>query len=123
MKLVRGQYSDFGPTLAHEKLLEVHGLRVSRGTIRAWMIRDGAWTTRRERKKRVQQPRYRRACLGELVQIDGCLHHWFEERAPQCTVLVYIDDATGRLMELRFVRSESTLLLFGPRSRSTPYAF
>jgi hypothetical protein len=42
------------------------------------------------------------------VQIDGCLHHWFEERGPQCTVLVYVDDATGRLMELRFVRSEPT---------------
>jgi hypothetical protein len=76
------------------------------------MIGDGAWTTRRERKKRVQQPRYRRACLGELVQIDGCLHHWFEERGPQCTLLVYVDDATGRLMELRFARSESTFDYF-----------
>ena len=66
-----------------------------------------AWTTRRERKKRNQQPRRRRACLGELVQIDGCLHHWFEDRGPQCTALVYVDDATGRLMELRLVRSES----------------
>lgn len=112
IKLVRGQYAAFGPTLAHEKLVEVHGIRVSRTTIRTWMIGDGAWTTRRERKKRVQQPRRRRACLGELVQIDGCLHHWFEERGPQCTVLVYVDDATGRLMELRFVRSESTFDYF-----------
>jgi hypothetical protein len=112
IKLVRGQYADFGPTLAHEKLLEVHSIRVSRTTVRAWMIGDGAWTTRRERKKRVQQPRRRRACLGELVQIDGCLHHWFEDRGPQCTVLVYVDDATGRLMELRFVRSESTFDYF-----------
>jgi hypothetical protein len=112
MKLVRGQYADFGPTLAHEKLLEIHGIRVSRGTIRQWMIADGTWTTRRERKKRLQQPRRRRACLGELVQIDGCLHHWFEERGPQCTVLVYVDDATSRLMELRFVRSESTFDYF-----------
>ena len=112
LKLVRGQYADFGPTLAHEKLLEVHGIRVSVTTVRKWMISDGAWTTRRERKKRVQQPRRRRACLGELIQIDGCLHHWFEERGPQCTVLVYVDDATGRLMELRFVRSESTFDYF-----------
>jgi hypothetical protein len=112
MQLRRGQYADFGPTLAHEKLLEVHGIPVSRTTIRRWMISDGAWTTRRERKKRVQQPRYRRACLGELVQIDGCLHHWFEDRGPQCTALVYVDDATGRLMELRFVRSESTFDYF-----------
>lgn len=112
IKLVRGQYADFGPTLAHEKLLEVHGIPVSVTTVRKWMISDGAWTTRRERKKRVQQPRRRRACFGELVQIDGCLHHWFEERGPQCTVLVYVDDATGRLMELRFVRSESTFDYF-----------
>lgn len=59
------------------------------------MIADGTWTTRRERKKRVQQPRRRRACFGELIQIDGCLHHWFEDRGPQCTALVYVDDATG----------------------------
>lgn len=70
-KLVRGQYADFGPTLAHETLLEVHGIHVSGTTVRQWMIADGAWTTRREQKKRVQQPRYRRACLGEFVQIDG----------------------------------------------------
>lgn len=112
IQLVRGQYADFGPTLAHEKLLEVHGIPVSVTTIRKWMISDGVWATRRERKKRVQQPRRRRACRGELVQIDGCLHHWFEERGPQCTVLVYVDDATGRLMELRFVRSESTFDYF-----------
>jgi hypothetical protein len=93
-------------------LLEVHGIPVSVTTIRKWMISDGVWATRRERKKRVQQPRRRRACRGELVQIDGCLHHWFEERGPQCTVLVYVDDATGRLMELRFVRSESTFDYF-----------
>lgn len=117
LKLVRGQYADFGPTLAHEKLLEVHGIRISRSTVRGWMIDDGAWTTRRERKKRVQQPRYRRPCLGELVQIDGCLHHWFEDRGPQCTALVFIDDATGRLMELRFVRSESTFAYFEATQR------
>ena len=40
----------------------------------------------------------RRACLGELIQIDGCDHRWFEERAPACTALVYVDDATSRLM-------------------------
>jgi hypothetical protein len=69
---VRGQYADFGPTLAHEKLVEVHGIPISRTTVRKWMIGDGLWTTRRERNKRVYQPRYRRACVGELVQIDGC---------------------------------------------------
>lgn len=110
--IVRSLYPDFGPTLAQEKLVELHGLAPSIETLRQWMIADGLWSTRRERRKRVQQPRHRRACLGELVQIDGCLHDWFEGRGPRCTVLVYVDDATGRLMELRFARSESTFDYF-----------
>ncbi len=96
VKLVRGQYGDFGPTLAHEKLVEVHGLPVSLTTVRKWMIADGSWTTRRERSTRVYQPRHRRACLGELVQIDGCLHPWFEDRGPKCSTLAYVD-VTGYL--------------------------
>jgi hypothetical protein len=98
--LVRGRYADFGSTLAHEKLIELHGFTVSLGTVRKWMIADGVWTTRRERAKRVYQPRPRRSCFGELVQIDGCLHWWFEERGPQCATLVFVDDATGRLRAL-----------------------
>src|SRR4051812_48505389 len=58
------------------------------------------------------QPRHRRECLGELVQIDGCDHAWFEERGTRCTLLVYVDDATSRLMELRFVKSESAFDYF-----------
>jgi hypothetical protein len=112
LALVRSRYADFGPTLAHEKLVEVHQLPVSLSTLRTWMFADGIWTTRRERASRAYQPRRRRACLGELVQIDGCLHHWFEGRGPQCTALVFVDDATGRLMELRFARSESTFDYF-----------
>ena len=59
------------------------------------------------------QPRLRRECYGELVQIDGSDHRWFEDRAPACTLLVFIDDATGTLMQLRFVPSESTFSYFG----------
>ena len=110
--LVRARYADFGPKLAHEKLVEVHQLPVSLSTLRTWMLADGIWTTRRERASRVYQPRHRRACLGELVQIDGCLHHWFEGRGPRCTALVFVDDATSRLMELRFAPSESTFDYF-----------
>jgi hypothetical protein len=51
-------------------------------------------------------------CVGELVQVDGCEHWWFEDRGPQCTLLVFIDDATGRLMHLQFVESESTFAYF-----------
>ena len=95
--LVREQYSDFGPKLAHEKLVEVHGIRVGRETLRGWLIEAGVWLPRAERTLRVHQPRHRRQCLGELVQIDGCDHEWFEARADRCTALVYVDDATGKL--------------------------
>ncbi|MCP2234115.1 hypothetical protein J2Y91_004552 [Erwinia aphidicola] len=64
------------------------------------------------RAPRIQQPRYRRTCVGELIQIDGCDHRWFEERGPACTLLVYVDDATSRLMQLHFVKSESTFTYF-----------
>ena len=106
--LVRQEYHDFGPTLAAEKLVERHDVTVSRETLRQWMIEDGLWQNRTERKKRVQQPRQRRARFGELVQIDGSLHWWFEGRGPKCALLVFIDDATGRILHLRFCPSEST---------------
>ena len=112
LRLVRTRYVDFGPTLAHEKLLELHGLRMSVETLRQWMIEDGVWKTRAQRRKRIQQPRYRRDCTGELVQIDGCEHHWFEDRGPKCVLLVYVDDATGKLMALRMCESESSFSYF-----------
>jgi len=70
------------------------------------------WLPRRLRAPKIQQPRSRRACLGELVQIDGCDHRWFEDRAPACTALVYVDDATSRLMVVLFVGAESTFAYF-----------
>ena len=103
--------TDFGPTFAAEKLGERHDVRVSRETLRGWMRRAGIWLPRAERK-RIQQPRYRREHFGELIQIDGSDHRWFEDRAAPCTLLVFIDDATSRLMELRFVPSESTFAYF-----------
>ena len=109
--LVRERYADFGPTFAAEKLAERHDLRVSRETLRSWMRQAGIWMSRAERK-RIQQPRHRREHVGELVQIDGSEHRWFEDRAAACTLLVFVDDATSRLMELRFVASESTFAYF-----------
>nr|QTX14218.1 Mobile element protein [Klebsiella pneumoniae] len=67
----------------------------------------------------IPQPRYRRPCTGELIQIDGCDHDWFEGRGPACTALVYVDDATSKLMELLFVKSESTFFLL--RSHAALY--
>ena len=112
MEIVRARYPDFGPTLAVEKLNEVHGLTVSRETLRNWMIADGLWRDRPARRGKVHQPRYRRDCVGELIQIDGSEHRWFEDRGSMCTLLVFIDDATSRLMHLQFVETESTFAYF-----------
>ena len=112
LDLVRAHYPDFGPTFAREKLIERHGLGISKETLRQWMIESGLWTSRRERKRRIFQPRGRRDCFGELVQIDGSHHWWFEERGPKCALLVYIDDATGKLLHLRFAKSENTFDYF-----------
>lgn len=109
--LVRERYADFGPTLAAEKLAECDGLRVSRETLRRWMVDAGIWLSRKQRR-RFHQPRLRREAYGELVQIDGSEHRWFEDRGPPCSLLVFVDDATGRLMQLRFVRSESAFTYF-----------
>jgi hypothetical protein len=110
--LIREHYADFGPTLAAEKLAERHGLHLARETVRQWMLADGLWTDRQQRLRPVHQPRHRRDCVGELVQIDGSEHGWFEDRGPRCTLLVYIDDATSRLMHLQFVPTESTFDYF-----------
>jgi Homeodomain-like domain len=111
LTIVRQWYWDFGPTLAAEKLREDHGIAVGRETLRHWMIEAGLWRDRKQRK-RIHQPRPRRDCVGELVQVDGSEHWWFEARGPQCTLLVFIDDATSRLMHLQFVESESTFAYF-----------
>src|SRR5271156_4838168 len=100
LSIVRERYADFGPTLAAEKLAEHHGCSVSRETLRGWMISDGLGQGRQ------------RDCLGELVQIDGSEHAWFEDRGPPCTLLGFVDDATSRLMQLRFVTSESAFDYF-----------
>ena len=108
MAIVAERYADFGPTLATEKLAERHQIAVGKETLRCWMAADGLWATRTERRRRVQQPRARRERFGELIQIDGSLHWWFEDRGPRCSLLVFIDDATSRLLHLRFCPSEST---------------
>jgi len=112
LALIRERYADFGPTLACEKLHECHGITLSKETVRHLMTDAGLWIPRRQRPPKVYQPRARRACLGELVQIDGNEHPWFEERAPACTLLVYVDDATSRLMALHFTATESTFSYF-----------
>src|SRR5665213_1177951 len=112
VKILRETYADFGPTLAAEKLQTRHGIVIAKETVRRLQIDAGLWIPRKLRPPRIQQPRARRACLGELIQIDGCEHRWFEHRAPMCTAIVYVDDATSRLMVVRFAGTESTFAYF-----------
>ncbi|MGH7085102.1 MAG: ISNCY family transposase [Acetobacteraceae bacterium] len=112
LTLVGEQYADFGPALAAEKLATRHRLCLGVETLRRRMIVDGLWIDRRHRLLSPHQPRRRRDCLGELVQIDGSGHAWFESRGRVCTLLAFIDDATSRITLLRFVASESAFDYF-----------
>ncbi len=111
-RILRDQYPDLGPTLAMEKLAERQQIVLAKETVRRIQIAAGLWIPRRLRPPKVQQPRLRRACVGELIQIDGCEHAWFEDRATMCTALVFVDDATSRLMCVRFADTESTFTYF-----------
>jgi hypothetical protein len=117
LSLVREHYVDFGPTLAAETLAERHGCVVSRETLRHWMMAAGLWSARKRRRRAVHQPRRRRDCLGELVQIDGSEHAWFEARGERCTLLAFVDDATSRASAsaVRAQREHVRLFPFGAR--------
>ena len=108
MVYVKKEYADFGPTFASEKLHERQQLRVNKETLRQWMMEAGLWKGKRRKEVVIHQQRTRRSCLGELIQIDGSPHDWFEGRRNPCCLLVFIDDATGRLMQLRFEETETT---------------
>jgi hypothetical protein len=86
------------------------------------MTDAGPWVPRRQRPPKIYQPRARRACLGELIQINGSDRRWFEERAPTCALLVYVDDATSQLMMLHFTATESTYRYYGRVARVSPLA-
>jgi len=108
LALVRTHYHDFGPTLAAEYLSAHHGFTRSTETLRGWMIGAGLWEAKKARSKRAHPSRERRPRVGELIQIDGSPHDWFEGRAPRCCLIAFIDDATSHLMWARFVPVEST---------------
>ena len=106
--LVREKYSDFGPTLTHEKLVELHNIKLSIESLRQLMIADELWIPKQRKTKRVFQLRPRRERFGELIQIDGSPHDWFEGRSESCTLIVFIDDATSKLTGLQFFPTETT---------------
>ena len=109
ISLIGTHYRDFGPTLACEKLAERHDLHLSVESTRQMMIKAGYWRPKRGGTVCAHPMRERRARFGELIQIDGSPHDWFEGRGDYCTLLVFIDDATGQLTQLRFAPTETTL--------------
>ncbi len=112
LDLVSKQYADFGPTFAAEKLLKRDECKINKETLRQWMIESKLWEGKKRKTGIIHQQRNRRPCFGELVQIDGSHHDWFEGRSEKCCLLVFIDDATSRLLELRFEKQETTLGYF-----------
>lgn len=99
------RYADFGPTLMAEHL-EKQGLAVDHETLRRWQLAAGQRTLRRRRQKH-RQWRERKPCFGEMVQLDGSHHDWFEGRRAPCVLMVMVDDATNRL-RARFSEEETT---------------
>lgn len=99
-------YTGFGPLLASEHLAMDHGLVVDHETLRRWLLSAGRWTSRRRRAAH-RAARERRPCRGDLVQIDGSEHDWFEGRGPRAVMMVMIDDATNRTLA-RFYTGEDT---------------
>lgn len=110
--IVTENYPDFGPTFALEKLQEHHGVTFGVDTLRTEMTAAGLWKPRPRRGTTTHPPRQRRACYGELIQVDGSSYAWFEERGPTCNLLVFIDDATSKLMDGMFVKEEGTYEYF-----------
>jgi hypothetical protein len=110
IKFVKSNYPDFGPTFANEKLLRKHKLVLSAPTLRRAMIKEGLWRPRKSKPKH-RDWRQRRSCVGEMVQLDGSVHDWFEGRGQKCVLLVFIDDATSRILYACFITVEDTLNL------------
>ena len=101
-------FKGFGPTFASEILEKQHSLKVNRETLRLWMIEEGLWKAKQKHTGRVYQQRLRRGRFGSLVQLDGSDHAWFEDRGAKCTLLMAVDDATGKITSARFEKSETT---------------
>lgn len=105
--LQKEEYEGFGPTLAKEKLRSRHGYYLSKETLRKWMIEEGLWEVREQKNRKVYQRRPRRSRFGELVQGDGSRHAWFENRGEECSLVIFVDDATSQLTAGYFSPAET----------------
>lgn len=106
LELVQARYGDFGPTLACEYLAQEHEVRVSKETLRQWLIGAGLRRAKRRKVEAVHVWRARRSCRGELVQWDTSEHDWLEGRGPKLYLVAMIDDASSQAYA-RFVEHDS----------------
>lgn len=107
LSLIENHYPDFAPTFASEKLEEIHRIIINRETLRIKMTEAGLWFPKQKRVTH-REWRERKAHLGELVQFDGSPHDWLEGRAPRCTMLAFIDDATSQILHMELAKEETT---------------
>lgn len=113
LTLVKTTYVGFGPTLAAEKLLELHKIKISDETLRAIMIKNDLWKLRPRRKnKEHREWRPRKENCGAMEQYDGCYHLWFEDRAGECCLLLSVDDAAGKITKAWFDYHEGVMPTF-----------
>ncbi len=111
--IIKERYNDFGPTLAKEKLKEIHHINIGLETLRQLMIIRGLWKPkpRRNSKKR-HVWRVRKEYFGQMEQFDGCYHKWFEKRNDECCLLLSVDDAKGEITYAKFDINESVKAVF-----------
>lgn len=112
IELVKQYYPDFGPTFALEKLVENHRILFGVDTLRKEMIKQNIWIPKKRKIEDIHPYRERRPCIGELIQLDGSPHAWFEDRGSSCTLVAFIDDSTSGIMDGCFVDYEGTWTLF-----------
>jgi transposase len=113
LSLLKKTYIGFGPTLASEKLWETDKIKISDETLRTLMIKNNLWKTKsRKKNKEHREWRPRREHFGSMEQYDGCYHHWFENRAEECCLLLSVDDATGKIAKAVFDHHEGVLPTF-----------
>lgn len=109
-KLFKEEFKGFGPTFGAEKLLELHGIQISREALRGVLIANNLHSSRR-RRRAFRERRPRKDHFGELVQIDGSLHEWFEDRGPGCVLMNMVDDATGTTLSMLFEGETSAAVM------------
>lgn len=110
--LAQSKYVDFGPTFMGEKLEELDSIKLSKESIRKILMGANIWKGKQTKKKSIHQRRERRACFGELIQIDGSPHAWFEDRGPMCCLILFVDDATSRVLYAHLEPVETTEAYF-----------